>query len=152
MRKRQLRSTKAVFGLETLDGRVVPAVVPPANIGMLATVYQDYVADGGDTTTFATQMKNSFPSFTFKGNMVEVDIAWNGQGNINTLANAMKNLGMTSASGSGSPVTSGRIVEGFLPINQLATAGNYTQTLSISPVLTPNLSSGGSITAHRAFF
>jgi hypothetical protein len=94
----------------------------------LITIYQEFQQQGGKAPF--TSSKSGLVKI--QGTSVGVDIQSAG-GDFNSFVSAMTTLGMQVRA---TDATDG-IVEGFLPISQLPSAAQNSQTLSLSPIYIP---------------
>jgi len=107
----------------------------PANAGnILNTIYQEYQNFLSNPTGDFTSSWSS--TVLIRGNNVGVDVHGNGSGDFNALVTELQKLGMQVTAAD--PVT--QTVEGLVPIDQLATVAQASQTKSLSPVFLPVLS------------
>jgi len=107
-----------------------PAQPLPANVsGPLNAIYQEFQKS-------ATVPVSDAPgSIVTDGTNVGVAVHGNGQGSFSDLVGTLKNLGMKITATDDVTWT----VAGMLPINQLATAAQTPQTLSVTPLYKPVL-------------
>jgi hypothetical protein len=91
----------------------------------LITIYQEFQAQGGSSTFTSSKAG----VIKIQGGTVGVDIHTTGS-NFGQFVSTMSSLGMQVQT---KDATHG-IVEGFLPIGQLPTVAQNTQTVAISPI------------------
>jgi hypothetical protein len=91
----------------------------------LITIYQEFQAQGGSSTFTSSKAG----VIKIQGGTVGVDIRTTGS-NFGQFVSTMSSLGMHVQT---QDATHG-IVEGFLPIGQLPTVAQNTQTVAISPI------------------
>jgi hypothetical protein len=92
--------------------------------------YATYVKDGSKGAFVSSQSR-----VVVQGNMVGVDIRV-GSGDLNTIAGQLKGIGMKVAAIN----SSHGIIEGLLPISELATVNNNSHVISLLAVYRVQLS------------
>jgi hypothetical protein len=93
----------------------------------LNTVYNAYVANGGNVAQLASQ----YPMLQFQGNSVSVTVK--GKGNFNTLVADLRNSGMQITASSALY----DLVIGYVPVTSLPTIANLPETGSIGGTYRP---------------
>jgi hypothetical protein len=135
--------------LEPLEGRCLLTAGPapsnpaeilnglPANEGHdLNSLYKAFLQE-----VDPSKYSSLFPTLTITGTRVRVDV--NGKGDFNTLLGTLRNLGMNVTASSAKI----GLVEGDVPISQLAVLGASPQVLDVSPVYKPTLKAASVATA-----
>ena len=112
----------------TADAGTTTQPLPPNVSGILNTLYQGY--KGGSTIPVTTPGASLI---VIDGSNVGVNVHGNGQGSFSDLVSTLQNLGMEITATSDVTWT----ISGLLPINQLPTAAQTPQTLSITPMYKP---------------
>jgi hypothetical protein len=108
---------------------------PLAKAGQdLVTLYQEFQEQGGKAPFTSSESG----LVEIQGTNVEVDIHSNG-GDFNGFISALTSMGMQVRTTDAADGT----VEGFLPISQLPSAAQNSQTLSVSPVYVPHQAANG---------
>jgi len=126
-------STSATTSTSTGTGTDVGNIKtgPLAKAGQnLATLYQDFTAQGGSASFTSSESA----LLEIQGTKVKIDAHAAG-GDFNGYVSMLSSLGMQVESTDASSGT----VEGFIPIAQLPSAAQNAQTLSLSPSFQPNL-------------
>ena len=107
----------------------------PANAGnILNAIYQEYqkYKQAGGTGTFTSSWS---PFVVIQGSDVRVDVHGNGSGDLGSLVSTLQSLGMQVTATDSVTQT----VEGMLPIDQLPTVAQESQTMSVTPSFRPVL-------------
>jgi hypothetical protein len=109
---------------------------PMANLGVdMVTVYQAFENGNVDTATLA----NEYPSYMFQGNSILIGL--NAYTHFSSLQTQASNLGMQVIATNPNV----RLIEGWLPINELPMAAKLPELLSGHPVLRPTVNAGKAI-------